>query len=192
MSFVGPRPEREFFVEKSSLSIPITCCCINYVRDCSLPPLSITDIPTQWKNAGKASDGLGLPQQPFAMVGYPNCFSDRIPHSDREEILSMPLLMKQTNKIMVEGIIQPQKDLLLRRVGSRYMIVETCADHVNMTNVFSLNHSAAALWQRIHEGAFSLPELAEWLAERYRVSTEITLNDTARQLKQWKEFGLIK
>ena len=104
----------------------------------------------------------------------------------------MPLLINQTDEIVAEGVIQPKKDLLLRKVGSRYMIVETCADHVNMTNVFSLNHSAAALWQRIHEGAFSLPELAEWLAERYGVSTEVTLNDTALQLKQWKEFGLIK
>lgn len=49
MSFVGPRPERKYFVEQIKRSILITNCFINYVRDCFRLQPSTTDIPTTWK-----------------------------------------------------------------------------------------------------------------------------------------------
>ena len=40
---------------------------------------------------------------------------------------------------------------MLRRIGNQYMIVEACAGNVNMSNVYSLNRTAAWLWEQIAE-----------------------------------------
>ena len=61
--------------------------------------------------------------------------------------------------------IEPKDGLRLRKIGSRYMIVEACNGNVNMTDVFSLNETAARLWQRINEGKFTPEELAGWLCD---------------------------
>ena len=52
---------------------------------------------------------------------------------------------------MISNKIKPKANLRLRKVGKQYMIVESCADNVNMSNVFSLNKTAARLWDRIEQ-----------------------------------------
>ena len=41
------------------------------------------------------------------------------------------------------------KDLVLREVGGEYMIVNPFSDTVDMTQVYSLNETAAWLWQQM-------------------------------------------
>lgn len=86
--------------------------------------------------------------------------------------------------------IQPKRNLQLRKVGKHYMIVEVCKENVNITNVFSLNKTAAALWQRINNGMYTAEELAEWLCGEFRVDRETAMKDIRRQLDEWKEYGL--
>ena len=40
-----------------------------------------------------------------------------------------------------------QPNLQLRKIGNKYMIVSTASGNVNMTDVFTLNETAARLWQ---------------------------------------------
>lgn len=88
--------------------------------------------------------------------------------------------------------IEPKDGLRLRKIGSRYMIVEACNENVNMTDVFSLNETAARLWQRINEGKFTPEELAGWLCGEYDTDKDTALTDVQRQLEEWKAFGLIR
>lgn len=92
----------------------------------------------------------------------------------------------------MEKTIIPRADLQLRKVGSLYMIVDLCSGSVNLTNVFSLNETAAELWRHVTEGNFTVAELAEWLAGEYGIDRSVALRDVTRQLDEWREFGLVK
>lgn len=82
-------------------------------------------------------------------------------------------------------------DLKLRRIGGRYILVEVRDTHANLTDVFTMNATAACLWQRMGEGDFTEQELAEWLCERFEVSLDAALADIGRQLDEWKKYNLL-
>ena len=81
--------------------------------------------------------------------------------------------------------------LKLRKLGSKYMVVDTCAKNVNLSNVFTLNETAAQLWMQLERRDASPEELADKLCEEYDVDKDTALNDVERQLSEWREFGLI-
>lgn len=81
--------------------------------------------------------------------------------------------------------------LQLRKIGSHYMIVDTCTGNVNMSNVFSLNDTAAQLWTWIEEGGHTPDELADLMCQRYLTDKETALADIKRQLAEWEEFDLL-
>lgn len=81
--------------------------------------------------------------------------------------------------------------LQLRKVGRQYIIVDVCSKNVNLSDVYRLNETAAALWQRMAEGEQTADELAAWLQEEYEVDRETALKDVEGQLEEWKGFGLI-
>lgn len=87
--------------------------------------------------------------------------------------------------------IRPREGLQLRKVGRQHMIVEVCSDNVNMTNVYTLNESAALLWRRLSDGSFSVEELAAWLGELYGLDKAAALADVAAQIEAWRGFGLL-
>ncbi|MCM1614508.1 PqqD family protein [Phocaeicola massiliensis] len=92
----------------------------------------------------------------------------------------------------MDHAIIPRQNLQLRRVGKHYMMVEVCKENVNITHVFSLNETAAALWQRINSGAYTPEELAGWMCREYRVDKETAQRDVQQQLEAWREYGLIE
>ena len=53
---------------------------------------------------------------------------------------------------MSDCVIHPKNNLQLRKLGNSYMIVEVSAENVNMSNVYTLNKTAADMWQLITEG----------------------------------------
>lgn len=88
-------------------------------------------------------------------------------------------------------MIRPKEGLQLRKVGKQYMIVEACEKNVNMSDVYSLNHTAACLWERIAQGNCTPDNLAECLCENYDTDKETAAQDVKRQLAEWKSYGLI-
>lgn len=94
--------------------------------------------------------------------------------------------MENRNKII------PKSDLKLRKIGNRYMIVEASGNCVNLTNVYSLNGTAARLWETICRGEGCTPEeLAEELCKTYEVEYERALYDVENQLAEWEKMGLL-
>lgn len=87
--------------------------------------------------------------------------------------------------------IRPRAGLQLRQVGRQHMIVEVCSDNVNMTDVYTLNESAALLWRRIGEGSFTVDELAAWLGDVYGLDKAAALADVVAQIEAWRGFGLL-
>lgn len=92
---------------------------------------------------------------------------------------------------MKENVVRPKKSLQLRKIQNQYMIVEASAGNVNMSNVYSLNKTAADLWELISTEERTVEELVEWLCSNYAVGADVAQDDIERQLAEWREFGLI-
>jgi hypothetical protein len=92
---------------------------------------------------------------------------------------------------MSDCVIHPKNNLQLRKLGNSYMIVEVSAENVNMSNVYTLNKTAADMWQLITEGEHTAADLAGWLCSKYDVELATAQADVEQQLTEWREFGLI-
>lgn len=92
---------------------------------------------------------------------------------------------------MSSRTIRVKEGLQLRKIKDQHMIVEVCDDNMNMSNVYSLNRTAARLWERIESGNHTLQELAEWLCGVYDIDFATALGDVEKQLTDWESHGLI-
>ncbi len=79
--------------------------------------------------------------------------------------------------------------LKLRKIGSRYMIVSLAENNVNLSEVYTLNETAAGIWERVEES--TVEEIADWICGEYEVDRERALADLEAQLDEWEKFGLI-
>ena len=82
-------------------------------------------------------------------------------------------------------------NLELKKIGNNYMIVESSNNNINMTNIYSMNESAAMLWHKIGFKDFTFNQLVNWIREEYIVEESTAKEDIIKLLKDWKEFGLI-
>ena len=86
----------------------------------------------------------------------------------------------------------PKPHLKLRKIGSRHMIVKASDSCVNLTNVYSLNGTAARLWEAVcKDGCRTTGELAEELCSTYDVEYDRALRDVERQIEEWEKMGLL-
>lgn len=65
------------------------------------------------------------------------------------------------------------------------------AGNVNMSDVFTLNETAACIWQYMEGKDLSAHEVAACLCDEYEVEPEEALRDVERLWEEWKRFGLI-
>ena len=84
------------------------------------------------------------------------------------------------------------KKLALRKIGRKHMLIEVANNEVNMTNVYSMNSTAAWLWESIDTPYDNIAELADRMCLKYDVRRETAIADIEVQLRQWKELGLIE
>lgn len=82
--------------------------------------------------------------------------------------------------------------LTLRRMGRRYMMVNAASAAQDTADVYTLNETAARLWEQLGDDEISLPLLASWLADEYGIAYDDALADVTTQVKEWQEFGLIE
>lgn len=65
-----------------------------------------------------------------------------------------------------------KKDLVLRNIGEEYFIVDPSQDMVDLSTVFSLNRTAAWLWEKLAGVEFSEACMVALLREEYKLSEE--------------------
>lgn len=91
--------------------------------------------------------------------------------------------------------IEPEMKLLpnlkLRKVGKQYMVVRHDAHAVDLANVYTLNETAAWLWNIAAEADFTATTLAEALCSRYDVEPARAEADVQQLISQWQANGLI-
>lgn len=88
-------------------------------------------------------------------------------------------------------MMRRRADLVLRRMGRRYMMVDAGQDSAGTSDVYTLNETAARLWERMGSDDICAEALAEWLSHEYEVDYEQALTDVRHQLDEWSQYGLI-
>lgn len=82
-------------------------------------------------------------------------------------------------------------NLILRQVGDEYMIVNPFSDTIDMTQVYSLNETAAWVWQQMKDKEFTLTEMVKLLQEEYEVDEPTATADLTELCQEWKKAGLM-
>lgn len=88
-------------------------------------------------------------------------------------------------------ILHTKNNLKLRKIGNQYMIVKVCNEQINMSDVFSMNKTAANIWERIDKGGCTFDELLEFICDTYDVLKDKASYDLKKLLEEWESYGLI-
>lgn len=81
-------------------------------------------------------------------------------------------------------------DLVLRQIGEEYMIVNPFSDTVDMAQVYSMNETAAWLWQQLEDKEFTTAEVGELLCQEYEVDSQTAQTDANELCQHWLQAGL--
>ena len=84
-----------------------------------------------------------------------------------------------------------KSQLKLRKMGGVYMLVDALAGEVNLTNVYTLNETAAQIWQQVGEGELVMEQLAEFVCQEYEVEYDQALEDVKALVEEWQRLGLV-
>ncbi|WP_442590777.1 PqqD family protein [Pedobacter sp. AW31-3R] len=84
-----------------------------------------------------------------------------------------------------------REDLVLRHVGDDHIIVDPAQDMVDMSKVFTLNDSAAWLWEKLAGQEFMNETVVELLSEEYDLSYEQARADAQGLIENFGKNGLL-
>lgn len=87
---------------------------------------------------------------------------------------------------------KPKPGLRLRRIGAQYMIVDPVSGRADLSRVYTLNASAAFMWERLCSGVCTAPALSSLLSREYDADPSVVLHDVERQLLEWLSCGLVE
>lgn len=87
--------------------------------------------------------------------------------------------------------MKQKKDLALRKVCNRYMIVDGDTGDSKLSNVYTLNASAALVWDSLAGKDFNAYDVAAFLSDNFDVTTETAAKDAEALCADWLEKGLI-
>ncbi len=72
------------------------------------------------------------------------------------------------------------------------MIVDPSQDMVDLSTVYTLNSSAAWLWEELKGKEFTIDTIVELLCENYDVSKEQAQSDAEILLQDFQKQGLVE
>lgn len=79
----------------------------------------------------------------------------------------------------------------LRKVGGRYMLVDVSDNNANVTNVYTLNDTAAFVWTILSTRNADEAEIAADLCDEYEVDPETAIADVRSLIESWLASGLV-
>lgn len=88
--------------------------------------------------------------------------------------------------------MQLRTDLVLRTIGTDHMIVDPSQDMVDLSTVFTLNNSAAWLWEQLKGKEFSTAKVVELLCQEYDVTDKQAQTDAEILIQDFEKKGLLQ
>lgn len=95
---------------------------------------------------------------------------------------------------MITGM-KLRKDLILRQVGEDFVIVEPDQGVMDFSKVFTLNNSAAWLWDKLQGIEFESQDIFNLLLEEYEVSSnqyESIEKDVKKLIADFEHYNLLE
>ena len=84
-----------------------------------------------------------------------------------------------------------KENLVLRRIGSEYVIIVPGKDSVDLTEVYTLNETSAWIWEQLKNVDFTIEEIVELVLQQYDVDQERAINDVQTFIDILRAGGLI-
>ncbi|WP_313189746.1 PqqD family protein [Sphingobacterium sp.] len=84
-----------------------------------------------------------------------------------------------------------RNDLTLRKIGGEYLIVEPGKGTTDLSNVYSLNWTAAWLWDELKGKEFTTEDVARLLIEEYQLDPRTAYIDGDKILTSFRAQNLI-
>ena len=84
-----------------------------------------------------------------------------------------------------------KKNLVLRHIGEENMIIDPSTGTVDIADVYTLNRTAAWLWEQLENTEFTLEKVVDLLVENYDIDRDHALGDAIVWVKDLKEQSLI-
>lgn len=81
--------------------------------------------------------------------------------------------------------------LVLRPLGSEYIVTGDELSRIDFSKVVSMNETAAYLWNALQDKDFDAEDMVPLLTERYDVAEETALADARVLVASWKEAGIV-
>ena len=81
--------------------------------------------------------------------------------------------------------------LVLRPLGSEYIVTGDELSRIDFSKVISMNETAAYLWNALQDRDFDAEDMVPLLTERYDVSEETARADARRLVASWKKAGIV-
>lgn len=85
-----------------------------------------------------------------------------------------------------------RNDLQLRKLGNDFIIIDPGQDMIDMSKVFTLNETAAFLWEELQGKEFTEETVSQILLENYDVQEEVALKDAKKLIQTFVKGGLIR
>ena len=84
-----------------------------------------------------------------------------------------------------------KENLVLRRIGSEYVIIVPGKDSVDLTEVYTLNETSAWIWEQLKNKDFTMEDIVDLVLQHYEVERERAMNDVQTFLDILRTGGLI-
>ena len=78
-------------------------------------------------------------------------------------------------------------DIIARRTGDEYVLVPVTNNIADMTSMYTLNETAAFVWDRI-DGSSTVEDIAQALTDEYGVDIETTRHDVLACLADLEKY----
>ncbi len=83
-------------------------------------------------------------------------------------------------------------DLQLRKLGNDYIIIDPGQEMIDMSKVFTLNETAAFLWEELQGKEFTEETVSDILLENYEVKEDVAVKDAKKLIQTFIKGGLIR
>ena len=70
-----------------------------------------------------------------------------------------------------------KKDIILRRIGSEYIIIVPNKNTVDLTEVYTLNETSAWIWEQFKDKEFTIEHIVDVVEQYYEVDRDKAMSD---------------
>lgn len=84
-----------------------------------------------------------------------------------------------------------KEDLVVRKVGSKYMLLDLDAGQVDMASVITLNATAAYLFDALKGKDFTADDVSQLLRSEYQIENELAAIDAEKFIAMLADTNLL-